>query len=751
MKKLFTPVLIILVLLITEVNAQTVTLSSQSALPGQTISFPIVASGFTTNVGNVSLRININLASLQYTGHTPGTLSGYGINLVGNQIRIEWSFETGVNVNGTMMTLHFKYCGENSALDFTSACEMNSAVPIEIIPVNYVDGSIGPKATTTYYVDESVSSSGNGLSWGTALKKISEATNKPLLPGDKVLIDYGSYPLDTVVIKSNGTEITPLTFGVSVSDTNKITFPAAADLGCVDLVNYPQNYYVYLGRSWKGNNGVYKITEVNKVSKYIRVSEAEFVPESGALGDSSLLQAAIGFPVIYEKFATSPSSQRIVLSSAGVTGERATLHIGKPTASGDFNVNPANYNIIDGIDLTGADQAGLRIQNSKFNVYKNGRIYELDSLGLIISGNSTNPAVGNYILNNLIYNTKNKAVKIGIQSETSPNNRAYLNVIKGNEIFSTGAGSNINFNNAIDVTRFNAYNIIENNLFRNFKLKTINKGAIEIKNNVRRTLAYSNYIKTIDKINTGTHSIFYLQTDGNNNHVYNNVIVDSAVVANDVFAFWINVATGSYTAGTIAYNTVHNLDNGFRLASGASAVDVTIKNNIMNLDATTPEQYNTTGTGLYNVSYNIYSTTPGVYISETGRQTGIPTFLNPTYYSGPAVFSQISGSVYLTTGNPMASFTSDYLRKTRSTSSPSRGAYEGVITSAVWTGEAGTGWHNYKNWNIRMVPLSTYDIFIPDKANDPRVSSANATVKSLHLSPGAQISVAPTWTLTVTN
>jgi hypothetical protein len=750
MKTLCTPLTLFFLLLFTHISAQTVTIPNLTALPTQTVSCPITAASFPNNIGGVELRILIDTEVVQCTGHTPGTLSGYQININANPIIISWIVGS-TNINGTLLTLQFKYKGGSSALDLTNACEIVSGIePFEEIPANYIDGSIGPKSTTTYYVDETVGASGNGLSWATALKKISEATNKPLAPGDKVLIDYGPYT-DTVVIKSNGTEITPLSFGVSVSDTNKITFPGSADLSCIDLVNYPGKYYAYLGRSWKGNNGVYKITGVNKTSKYVIVEGAEFVAESGSVSDSTLLQAAIGFPVIYEKSAVTPATQRVTLSSAGISGERAALHIGKPTAPGDFNVNAANYNIIDGIDLTGADQAGLRVQNSSFNVFKNSRIYELDSIGVMISGNDAKPAIHNYILNNQIYNTKNKAVKIGIQSESSSNNRAYLNTIKGNEIYSTGAGGNINFNTAIDICRYTAYNVIENNVLRNFKLKSISRGAIEINNDVRQVLSYLNYIKTIDKINAGTHGIFYLRNNGNNNKVFNNVIVDSAVVANDIYAFWVDVSTGTYTSGLIAFNTVHKLDNGFRLASGAPAVDVTIKNNIMNLDATTPEQFNTTGLGLYSVSYNCYSTTPGSYGGETGRIIGDPSFLLPTSYTGPYGFSLLSSSNCLNTGNPTSGITTDFRKRTRNVTTPSRGAHENVVNYAVWTGEVGPGWHNIRNWDIKMLPLATYHVVIPDRANDPTVTSNNATVKSLQLNSAAQLKVVSPRTLTLTN
>lgn len=755
MKRLLLIIYSIFLIFSNKTFAQTISISPVNSFPCQTVTFPVVASGFPVDdVGAITLYIYMKPGVLAYISNTPGTLTGYSFSYNSGlgKISIGWYFYTspGPNINGTLFTLNFQYYGDLDTLKFGPLCDISViGPPPASIPTTYVNGLMGPVPETIYYVDYQAPVGGNGLSWGTALNKISASTNKPLKPGDKVLIKPGSYSADTVVIKTNGTEVVPLKFGVTVSDTNKITFPSSSDFSCIDLSGYPGKYFAYLGRSWKGNNGVYKITQVNKTSKYVIVEGAEFVPETGVTADSSLLQASIGMPVTYEKYSANPQTERVILSSAGITGERAALHIGKPTSTGDFNVNAANYNIIDGIDITGADQVGVRIQNSKFNVYKNSRIYELDSIGVLISGNTAKPANCNFILNNAIYNTKKKAIKVGIQNETSANNRANLNLIKSNEIYST-TGANINFVNAVDVCRYTGYTVIESNTFRNFKLAEINRGVIEIKNSVRRVLAYSNFIKNIDRVNfSDTHSIFYLQNNGNNNKVFNNVIVDSAAVANDIFAFWVN-GNGGYTAGLIAYNSVHNVDNGFKLESGPTTVDFQIKNNIMNLDPTGPEQFRITGTGLYtDVSYNCYSTDPVVYAGETQRRIANPMYLLPGTYQSPYALSLQSSSPCKNTGNPVLGIVTDYGRKLRSITIPSRGAFEQVLSNVNWTGEMNTNWHDYRNWDVRIVPTSGLNALIPNKSNDPVISIGNASCKSLQLQPGALLRVVQPRTMTV--
>jgi hypothetical protein len=750
MRKFITSVAILTIIVFSlKIQGQTVVIPDQTAQNCQIVSFAVTASGFPTNMAAASLFIPLDTTVLDFVSAVPGTLGGALVALSPQLILgITWSSAGGpVNINGTLVTLNFLYRGGTTNLnvlegDFTTVL-LQSVFP------TYDNGSVSPLPLLTYHVDGAVVASGDGLSWGTALKKISEAANKPLKGGETVLIKPGTYN-DTLVVKSIGTEIVPLTFNVTVSDSNKITFPASADLNCIDLAGYPGKYYAYVFRSWKGNNGVYKITSVNKTSKFVLVEGTPFVYETGAVGDSSLLQASIGFPVIYQKSANNPVTERVILSSTGITGERAAMHIGKPTAAGDFNVNAANYNILDGIDVTGADQVGVRIQNSKFNVIQNAKVYELDSIAFLISGNTSKPANNNIIINNTVYNTSRKALKVGIQSETSANNRANLNLFKNNDVTSTTMGSFINYINAVEVCRFTGYTVIEGNTFRSFSLKNINRGAIQIRNNVRRVLAYGNFIKNIGRVNAGTHGIFYLDSLGNNNRVYNNVIVDSLATDNDMFAFWAN-GNGGYTAGLIGYNTVHRVDNGFRLKSGSTSVDFIIKNNIMNLDATAPDIFNITGTGLFNVSYNCYNNLPAAYGTETGRLIADPLFLYTTTFNTPYAVSLQASSPCLSTGNPITGITTDLRRRNRNASTPSRGAIESPVTDAYWTGEVGTGWNNFRNWDVKIVPLATWDVIIPNRANDPLIGSGNVTVRTLNLRQGATLQINSPRILTVTN
>jgi hypothetical protein len=67
-------------------------------------------------------------------------------------------------------------------------------------------------AGTTYYVDGSVGSSGNGLSWGTAFKTINEGRTAAQNPGDTVEISGGTYHQYVTINAASGTVGNYITF-----------------------------------------------------------------------------------------------------------------------------------------------------------------------------------------------------------------------------------------------------------------------------------------------------------------------------------------------------------------------------------------------------------------------------------------------------------------------------------------------------------------------------------------------------------
>jgi hypothetical protein len=667
-----------------------------------------------------------------------------------------------VNLNGTIVTINFTYKGGNSVLDFLPICEIASAAPpYDLIPVNFVDGSISPTPKTTWWVDGAVAASGTGLSEGSPLKTITEATNKPLTPGDEVLIKPNTYN-EALIIKSNGSEIVPVKYGVTLSDTNKITFPAGTDLSCVSPQSYPGKYFAYVFRSWKCNSGAYPILSVNDAQDYVIVSNAAFIPETGASGDTSLVQAAIGLPVIYKKFATNPETERVIVNNNNIANSRAICYVGTPIGAngtaGD-SATAANYNIIDGLDLRGsaAFKFGLRIQSSSFNVFKNGWIYNLDTVGVYVSGSSAKPAKYNILSDNKIYNTKRRAIKVGRHGGLTSNaNYAWHTLIKGNEVYvqDDANTSNDSLWNALDVHQSTAFTMIEGNTFRNYNSKSAGKGAVEIWNNARKTLVSCNFFKDIGKLVNGINALIYIRNSSLNINVFNNVLLNSSIVNDDIYAFRINAQ--GHSNSNLVYNTVLNVDNGFHLDdSGTPAPTFRLQNNIMHINHAGGGVYftNVGTTGRYTVSNNCYPTQPTTvgqpYHTETGRQVGDPLFVNPSFFSSPHGVQLKTGSICLGTGTPVTGITRDFSRISRNATTPSIGAFEAALTSLSWTGKVNTDWHDYRNWSPEIVPTNLIQALIPVKSNMPVVSGANAVCKGLQLSTGATVTVNNNRLLTV--
>lgn len=710
----------------------------------------------------VTIFISIDPSLLTYTGYTPGLIpAAVNYDPVSQMVGIVWTSTNPTNINGTLVTLNFTYKGGNGDLVFQEGCDFQTILFQQIIPA-YDNGSAGPLASIAYHVDGAVVSTGNGLSWTTPFKTIGEATSMTLKAGDSVLVKPGTYA-ETVNIRSNGKEIVPVKYNVSVSDTNKITFPTGTDLGCIDLDDHAGQFYAYVYRSWKCNNGVYKILQVNTEQRYVIVENAAFKSESGAVSDTSLLQASIGQPVFYLKYTTTPETQRVIVKAASVPAvNKSVCYIGTPSVSGDDVTAPANYNLVDGWDLTAntglAGLSGLRIVGSKFNVYRNSWIYELDSMAVFLMGNSTtsHPCNYNMILGNKVYNTKARGLKIGIHNGTGTTNAVQFTLFKGNELYSSGAGANINFQNAVDIHKNTSFTVIEKNTIRNFNLKTAGKGAVEIWDYARKSLVYGNFLKNVGKLTSGTNSLIYVRNNNNNINVYNNVLRDSLVQNTDIYAFRLN---GNYSVSNrVVFNTIYNIDNGilFEDTGLPATVDFKLQDNIIYINSGIGGVYFTHAggtTGRFTVSYNCYPTTPTLigqpYHLEPGRQVGDPLFLNPSFSLSAAGLSLLPGSICINNGTTVSGIANDYLNRARSITTPAIGAFEGQIVACAWTGTAGQGWHNYKNWDILYIPTEAMSALIPDRVNDPLVSTSNAVCKSLQLQPGAQLRIRSPRTLTV--
>ncbi len=145
-------------------KAQTAQIGSQTAAPGDPVSFDIDVAGLPANVGAVSLFIGYDPNVLTFTGSVGGTLSGYILNnMVGtNQIGIQWTDPYGADINGTLLSLNFQYSGLGGTCDltFNPGCEFTDIL-LNSITVAYTNGNIGPDpGIATVTIDEIVANAG---------------------------------------------------------------------------------------------------------------------------------------------------------------------------------------------------------------------------------------------------------------------------------------------------------------------------------------------------------------------------------------------------------------------------------------------------------------------------------------------------------------------------------------------------------------------------------------------------------------
>lgn len=754
MKKLY--ILIILALAFNHgLLSQTLTLEvDNTGLQCSYMFIDVTASGFPSNTAGITLFIDVDGNVVQSIGKQNGTIVPNVNQSAYNEIGITWTNPSGASVNGLLLTLILHYNGGTSPLNWADSCEVVTSNLLDPpLTVSYVNGSVSEGSYTfnTYYVDAAVSSSGDGLSWGTAKKTITEAANLPLKPGEQVLIRPGNYPEKVTIKSDGGFAVWPQT-GVVLSDTNKITFPSTASLSCVDLVSYPDQFYAYVYRSWNSNNGYYKVIEVNDASHFVRVSEASFIPETGTANLKSKVMAAVGRPIVYKKDPASLESQRVVVNAQTLGAINDAFYIGIPGANPQTTADSCNFNIIEGIDITSGTSTssvkGLHIQCSAYNVFAKGKIYSCNGIGAIVTGLSSKQAKYNIIQNNEIFNTPTQGVLLGFTTTAVGNNFSNFNHVIDNNLYLSGTGTLARFNNAVKVGYGDKSNVVDGNNFHDMNIYTIDNGALLVESKADSTLVYGNIFRNIGKVNTGTHACIMINDTIKKVYAFNNVIYNDDTVTNAVYAFRINGRKD--TLSYVSYNTIYKIDNAFYLednSAGGATIDFKIQNNVISPTVTNFTNIGTSGR--FTVTYNLFRTSPGApYASGTGQVFGDPLFLDP---NGPSMYglTLMPGSPAIGAGLTITNISRDYLKKSR-TSPPTMGAFDQFL-DCTWTGTANTNWHNTLNWDYNFVPQNFMKVYIPNTTNDPVVSANNATCKSLNLLGGALIHVQSPRTLTINN
>lgn len=753
MKKLFIIFLFLTAFHFTVIS-QTLTLETDNTgLPCHYMLIDVTANGFPTNVGAITLFIHVDGNVVQAFGAQAGKISPNVYQSQYDSVGISWSNAGGADINGLTFRLVLHYDGGSCVLDWNEFhYDITLTDLVTKVTCSFVNGAVsqGTYTFNTYYVDAAVGSSGDGLSWATAKKTITEATNLPLKPGEKVLIRAGTYNEKVEIKSDGGLAVLPQT-GVILSDTNKITFPAGANLACVNLVSYPDQYYAYVYRSWSSNNGYYKITEVNDALNYVRVSGASFIPESGTVGNRGKVMAAVGRPVVYQKDPGASESQRIIVNY----GTTDAFYIGKPISGGQTNADSSNWNIIENIDITTSTSCkGLHIQCSGYNVFAKGKIYSVSGqtggIGAILTGTSTRQAKFNIIQNNEIYNTPYQGIFIGYTTTSTGSNFSHFNHILDNNIYLSGTSAAARFDNAIKIQTLNRSNVIESNNIHDIKIYTAGNGALLLVTKADSTLIYNNIFKNIgkDALNVGTNACIMIDSTMNKVYAYNNLIYNDDTVTNSVYAF--RIYGRRHNGSKVCFNTIYKIDNAFYLqdnnANGAT-INFAIQNNIVSPTLT---NINNSGTsGRFTVTYNLFrnNSTVTPYGTATGNIYGNPLFIDP---EGSSLYGLMlnSSSPAMDTGTVITNLTRDYIGDVRGMPEPTLGAFENTMT-CTWNGSVSSDWHNTLNWQYKYVPQSFMNIRIPNVANDPVISLSNAVGKSLILESGALLRIQSNKTLTL--
>jgi hypothetical protein len=109
-------------------------------------------SGFPSNGGAVSLKIEYDDNLLEYIDYTSAQSFLINPNYLGNSvIALSWSnFAGGANLNGTFITLNFTYNGgfSNTLMFIENVCEIANVSGVPFTGVTYVNGSITPDLVT---------------------------------------------------------------------------------------------------------------------------------------------------------------------------------------------------------------------------------------------------------------------------------------------------------------------------------------------------------------------------------------------------------------------------------------------------------------------------------------------------------------------------------------------------------------------------------------------------------------------------
>jgi hypothetical protein len=305
----------------------------------------------------------------------------------------------------------------------------------------------------------------------------------------------------------------------------------------------------------------------------------------------------------------------------------------------------------------------------------------------------------------------------------------------------------------VETHQYTSHNIIEKNTFRDFSFMGSSRGAIQIGNNSPSNLVVGNYIRDITDPSYTDNAFVNVQGGSPSTQVFNNVLLMSTAIDDDVFAFHLDAS--GHTGTGVNYNTVYNLDKGVYFQDNASPPDFQFKNNILYQINDVYFAHSGTG-GRFTVDHNSYGIVPtqtgGTYYwPDATSVTGDPQFLDPTFFGSPYGFTLKAGSNCLSAGTSVTDISVDLQLDIRDGSTPTIGAFENILTETYWTGAISNDWHDHRNWGPPIIPGTFLDVIIPLRKNDPLIFNNDASCKSIEIQPGAKVDVNSPHSLTIIN
>jgi hypothetical protein len=505
--------------------------------------------------------------------------------------------------------------------------------------------------------------------------------------------------------------------------------PAGTDLSGLDMDNNNGEYFVYILRSRIGNNGVFRIVTVDDTNDELQVACEGFLDETGVAGDTTALSAIIGLPVSYMKYSHDPDNEKVILDGSADVGITRLVYFGDPDGTGFLNATPANFNIVDGFDLEGVvSGSGVWIQSSSLNVFQNGSIVSINGPGAVIAGNINYPANYNLLQGLQIEDVAEHGVLVGNPAFSQYYNHAHGNIIKGIQV-TGGTARSSELISAFSISHFNRYNVIEQNSVDGIQLSTPGYGSVFISDGTHGTLCYTNSLKDISTTTSGLFGCFYVEGPTDSVQIYNNIAYNTSVTTDSIY---FAVVEGSGHVGShFIHNSSYNLHQGFCLVDLGSVPEFDIVNNIVNISTAT--YFNHIGApGRFEVGYNCYNNIPesdpgDPYYSAAGRQVGDPAYNDPI--NGDLSITSNSWPV-IGTGLFKGLVNRDIIGVIRSTEATDIGAYERA-GKFIWMGTTDSDWHTATNWNTGIVPGSQHNIIIINRSNQPIISDANGACKSI--------------------